>query len=228
MPSRDWQSVCSRPRISFRLSANAQRLRSGLGSCVWQAPATNSRHAEKRPLSTDICEAPSLAHGNASKWPRRCRSRAAALPGANLKLSRPCPRHEPLCAHYPRTGALIPLLQWRLLSGNFNRVGCRSASGHLFNADPVEDRRAPFPALSGDTSRFPPHGAALQNLESVSARALMFWRIGQLLIATKHNNAYPSVMIRPFISFQADKRIRAHPFNLLSERGDSVKMSSVI
>ena len=64
------------------------------------------------------------------------------------------------------------------LSGNFNRVGCRSASGHLFNANPVEDRRAPFPALSGDTSRLPPHGAALQNFESVRARALMFWRIG--------------------------------------------------
>jgi hypothetical protein len=47
---------------------------------------------------------------------------------------------------------LIRLLRWRLLSGNFNRVGCRSASGHLFNVNPVEDRRAPFPAFSGDTA----------------------------------------------------------------------------
>src|SRR5215472_6111569 len=35
-------------------------------------------------------------------------------------------------------------------------------------------------------------------------------------------------MVRPFVSFQADKRIRAHPFDLLSERGDSVKMPSVV
>jgi len=44
-----------------------------------KAPATNSRHAAKRPPSADISEATSLAHGNVSKWPRCCRSRAAAL-----------------------------------------------------------------------------------------------------------------------------------------------------
>src|SRR5215469_10951889 len=72
-------------------------------------------------------------------------------------------------------GSLIRLLLRRFLSGNFNRVGYRSASGHLFNADPVEDWRTPFSPLSGDTSRLPPHGATLQNFESVRARALMLW-----------------------------------------------------
>src|SRR5215469_11832027 len=73
---------------------------------------------------------------------------------------------------------LIRLLARRFLSGYFSPIRCRSASGHLFNADPVEDRRTPFPPLSGDTSRLPPHGTALQNFESVRARALMLRCIG--------------------------------------------------
>ena len=134
-------------------------------------------------MPTAACQhplAPGLSVTTAAAEPSATseRSRAADFRAANLKLSRPCPRHEPLCPDYPSTGALIRLLRGRLLSGNFNRVGCRSASGHLFNANPVEDRRAPFPALGRDTSRFPPHGTALQNFESVRARALMFWRIG--------------------------------------------------
>ena len=70
----------------------------------------------------------------------------------------------------------VRLLPGRLI-GNSNRARCRSASGHLVNTDPVEDRRTPFPPLSGDTTRLPPHRAALQNFESVSARALMLWRV---------------------------------------------------
>ena len=70
-----------------------------------------------------------------------------------------------------RRGALIRRLPRRFFGGNFDRVGCRSASGHLINADPVEDRRTPFPPLSGDASRLPPHRAVLQNFERVSARA---------------------------------------------------------
>jgi len=83
-----------------------------------------------------------------------------------------------LCPRYRRTDALIRFLPRRFLSGNFNRVRCRSTSGHLCNADPVEDRWTSFPPLSWDTSGFPPHGAALQNFESVRARALMLWRVG--------------------------------------------------
>jgi len=111
------------------------------------------------------------------------------------------------------------------IDGSPDSGGC-AVAGNLNDMNAVKHRCQR--ALCAVQDRFhitglPPHAFLLQQIVSDCALGLVFGRFGQLFVATEDDYTHPFLRAHPFVRFDADQRVGAHPVDLLPNRGKAIQ-----
>ncbi len=72
-------------------------------------------------------------------------------------------------------------------------------------------------------SRLPPHGPFFEDGLGVKPERGIFGFLGQFFVAAKNDHTDPVVVVHDLVRFDAHQWIGAHPFDLLSDRGETVQ-----
>jgi hypothetical protein len=97
--------------------------------------------------------------------------------------------------------------------------------------DAIENRSRLFwvrGALAMPRIPFATTGSFFEDGLGVKAQRRIFGFIGQLFVAPENNHAHPVVVTHNLVGFDAYLRIRAHPFDLLSDRGKTVETVGLV
>src|SRR6266496_2110178 len=100
-------------------------------------------------------------------------------------------------------------------------------TGDLVDAYPIKDwlgRVRLSPMGRRNIGRLPPNGSLFQQVVSVVANRSVHRQVRQFMITSEDDHAAPLRGANNFIYFHADKRIGAHPLDLLTQRREAVDM----
>jgi hypothetical protein len=79
-----------------------------------------------------------------------------------------------------------------------------------------------------DVGWLPPHSLPLEQRMRQFTFQPPFRGIQQFLIATLDDHTHPMIVIDYFVCFNTDQWVGTHPFDLLTERGETVEMPFVV